>query len=58
MIDISKNKWTNNKLDIFWLKKIFNRYIAAYIVKRYQLSILDSYSSYVTAEINHFYKKH
>lgn len=37
---------------------MFNKYIAAYIVERYYLLILNNYKSYITAEFNYFYKKY
>ena len=57
-IVLSKDRWTNNKLKYYQLIKIFNPYIYSRIVGRYQLLILDSYSSYITPEFDQYCLNH
>jgi hypothetical protein len=58
MISLSDNGWTNNKLGLFWLEKIFEKYTATRTLGRYQLLILDGHASHESAEFDLFCKNH
>jgi len=53
-ISISQNSWTNNEIDLIWLKTVFNKYTKNWTVDQYRLLILDGHSSYVTPEFNQY----
>jgi len=53
-IGTSKNSWTTDKLEMCWLKDVFNKHIKVYTAGRYCLLILNNYSSHASAEFDQF----
>jgi len=54
MIAVSENEWTINKIDLIWLKTVFNEHMKACTVEQYWLLILNSHESHMTPEFDQF----
>jgi hypothetical protein len=54
LIAVSENGWTNNKISLYWLEYVFNKHIKLRTQGAYQLLVLNSHGSHVTAEFNRY----
>ena len=53
-IGLSENGWTNDKLGLTWLQKIFNEHTRSRTVGKYRLLILDGHGSHATADFDKY----
>lgn len=57
-IGVSPNGWTNDKIGLFWLKEVFDRYTRSRTVGRYRLLVFDGHGSHVTPEFDQYCTEH
>ena len=57
-IGLSENGWTDDRLGLTWLERVFEIYTASCTKGIYRLLILDGHSSHRTAEFDLFCKEH
>ena len=57
-IGLSENGWTNDKLALFWLQEVFDKYTKARTVGAFRLLILDGHGSHATPDFDHFCSEH
>jgi hypothetical protein len=58
LIGVSDNGWTNNRLGLSWLEKVFEKHTASHTLGKYQLLILNGYASHESVEFDLFCKNH
>jgi hypothetical protein len=54
-IGVSKNGWTTNEIELYWLKYVFDKYTVQRTVGRFRLLVLDGYGSYINTEFDYYY---
>jgi len=53
-IAVNENKWIINKIDLIWLKTVFNEHTKVCTVEQYWLLILNDHKSHMISEFNWF----
>ena len=57
-IGVSDNGWTDDRLGLTWLERVFEKHTVSHTKGVYRLLILDGHGSHVTPEFDLFCKEH